>query len=93
MSQRQAFNPFYAAALPAGIVFAVTACSYMVMAYRGLNPHHAAGPGLVGLMDRHGLTILGGELLVLAVLTVAAITTDAYWTRRAERLAKPDETR
>jgi hypothetical protein len=77
-------NPFYVATLPAGAIFAITACSYMVMAYRGLDPHHPDEGGLVGLMDKHGLAILMTELAVLAVLTVAAIASDGFWTRRFE---------
>jgi hypothetical protein len=83
MPERQPTNPFYVAALPVGVVFLITACSYMVMAYRGLNPHHAQEAGLIGLMDKHGLAILVGELLLLGVLTVTAIATDGYWTRRS----------
>jgi hypothetical protein len=90
MSQPKAVNPFYVAALPAGVIFAITACSYMVMAYRGLNPHHSSESGLVGLMDRHGMAILLVELAILGVLTVAAITTDGFWTRRFEA-AQPRE--
>jgi len=84
MPQNKPFNPFYVAALPVGVIFALTACSYMVMAYRGLDPHQADEGGLVGLMDQHGLAILLVELALLAVLTFAAIGTDGYWTRRFE---------
>jgi hypothetical protein len=38
-------------------------------------------------MDRHGLAIMAVEIVVLGLLTVAAIGTDGYWTRRAERAA------
>ena len=85
MPQPKPTNPFYVAALPAGVIFAITACCYMVMAYRGLNPHRADEGGLVGLMDRHGMAIMLVELAILAVLTVAAIATDGYWMRRGER--------
>jgi hypothetical protein len=87
MPQRQPPNPFYVAALPVGVIFLITACSYVVMAYHGLDPHHRQTSGLIGLMDKHGVAILIGELALLAVLTVAAISTDGYWTRRfASRL-------
>ena len=84
MPQRKPFNPFYVAALPVGVIFALTACSYMVMAYRGLDPHQRESAGLVWLMDEHGLAIMLVELAVLAVFTLAAISTDGYWTRRFE---------
>jgi hypothetical protein len=90
MPQPKPVNPFYVAALPVGVIFAITACSYMVMAYRGLNPHHANETGLVGLMDRHGMAILLVELAILGALTIAAISTDGFWTRRFET-AQPRE--
>ena len=37
------------------------------------------------LMKQHGLTILVVELGLLAVLTVAAISTDDFWAKRAEK--------
>ena len=58
MPQRKPINPFYVAALPVGVIFALTACSYMVMAYRGLDPHQRENSGLVWLMDEHGMTII-----------------------------------
>lgn len=75
-------NPFYVALLPVGVIFALTACAYGVMTVRGLDPHQAGEGGLVGLMDRHGLVIMIAEVACLAVLTVLAIGTDDYWTRR-----------
>jgi hypothetical protein len=89
MPQRKPFNPFYVAALPVGVIFALTACSYMVMAYRGLDPHQRESAGLVRLMDEHGLVIMLVELAALAVLTLAAIGTDGYWTRRFESKSPP----
>jgi hypothetical protein len=64
-------------------VFAITACAYGVMTVRGLDPHAADEEGLVGLMDRHGLVIMAGELVALGILTALAIGTDDFWTRRA----------
>ena len=77
-------NPFYLALVPAGIVFAVTACAYGVTTVRALNPHQSAEEGLSQVLDQHGMVILAVELAVLAILTVAAISTDDYWTRRFE---------
>lgn len=84
MPQAKPINPFYLAALPVGTIFAITACSYTMMAYRGLKPHHADEVGLVALMDEHGVTIMLVQLSILALLTVAAIGTDGFWTRRFE---------
>ena len=85
MPQQKPVNPFYVALVPAGIVFAVTACAYGVMTVRGLDPHHAANDGLIRLMEQRGLVILVVELALLAVLTVAAIGTDDFWMRRFEQ--------
>ena len=85
MPQQKPVNPFYVALVPAGIVFAVTACAYGVMTVRGLDPHHAANDGLIRLMEQRGLVILVVELSLLAVLTVAAIGTDDFWMRRFEQ--------
>ena len=77
-------NPFYLALIPVGVIFALTACSYMVMSYRGLDPHSESNAGLPGLMNHWGMTIMGVELAILGILTVAAIASDDYWTRRFE---------
>ena len=84
MPQAKPFNPFYVALVPAGMVFAVTACAFGVMTVQGLDPRHAAENGLSRLLDQHGMFILAAEVAVLAILTVAAIATDDFWTRRFE---------
>ena len=90
MPQKKPFNPFYAALVFVGIVFAITACAYGVMTVRLLDPRAADEGGLTALMNQHGLKMLGSELCVLAVLTVAAITSDDYFVRRAERTNSSD---
>jgi hypothetical protein len=85
---KKAINPFYVLLVVAGVLFVITACAYGVMAVRLADPARAAetsraGAGLIALMDRHGLTIMTVELIVLAIATIAAITTDGYWSRRA----------
>lgn len=71
-------NPFYVILGVVGFLFTITATSYCVAVLRGVRP--AAGPvvksGLEGLMDRHGTSILVGELVVLAIATVGAIAMD-----------------
>ena len=89
MPQPKPVNPFYVALVPAGILFAVTACAYGVMTVQGLDPHRTVENGLIGLMNRHGLLTLVIELAVLAILTVAAIGTDDFWTRRVEGVQTP----
>ena len=84
MAKSKPINPLYAVAVPVGILFAVTACAYVVMATQTLNPQRAESSGLVKLMEQRGLAILIAELVALAVLTVMAIASDEYWTRRFE---------
>ena len=86
-------NPFYVALLPVGVVFAITACAYGVMAVKMLKPDAAAlDPSapltLVSFLDRHGFTVLMVEVALLAVTTCAAIFTDDYWTGRAQARAE-----
>jgi hypothetical protein len=77
-------NPFYVAALPAGVLFAVTACAFVVMTMQGADPQRGEETGLIRLMARHGMLIMLVELAVLGVLTIAAIASDDFWTRRFE---------
>jgi hypothetical protein len=84
MPQKNLTNPFYIVLLAVGAVFAITACAYCVMTVRGLEPRPDE-VGLMGLMSQHGLTILVVELIVLGLLTVAAIGTDGYWEPEAKR--------
>lgn len=93
MQSPQVVNPFYRALLVVGVVFAISACAYGVMTVRGLNPRLADEQGLMGLMSQHGLTILVVELVLLGILTVAAIGTDDFWTRRAEAREQRSESR
>jgi uncharacterized membrane protein YphA (DoxX/SURF4 family) len=99
--QREAFNPFYALLVLIGVAFSVTACAYGVMTFvslraaeAGQNPAAAAST-LAKFMNDHGEKMLGGELLLLAVATVGAISTDRFWQRRAaqRRQDTPGEAR
>ena len=88
MLNKNTFNPFYAGLVVVGILFAITACAYGVMMVRLLDPRMADEGGLVGWMNRYGLSLLVGELIALAALTMAAIASDDYFTRRAEQRRK-----
>jgi hypothetical protein len=85
MTPQKPTNPFYMALLPVGVLFVITACAFGVMMVQDLSPQHGQRAGMSRLMADHGLAILSVELLVLGVLTVAAISTDDFWTRRFER--------
>jgi hypothetical protein len=85
MAARKPNNPFYVASLPIGILFGLTACAYVVMTMRGLDPQRAEETGLVRLMEQRGILIMMIELAVLAGLTAAAIFSDDFWMRRLQR--------
>jgi hypothetical protein len=83
-------NPFYVLLMIAGTLFGLTACAYFVMALRMKSPETAdldpsAPLTLVTFLDRHGVALMLVEVGALAVLTIGAIATDGYWTRRAKR--------
>jgi hypothetical protein len=82
MRESKPINPFYVASLPAGVVFAITACAYVVMTVRGSDPHQAEATGLIALLEQQGLTILLAEIAALGLVTFAAIASDDFWTRR-----------
>jgi hypothetical protein len=80
-------NPFYAVLLVVGVIFSITACAYCVMAFRAVTSTQAAqvspsGEGLMQFLDRCGLWLMVGEIIVLAIATVGAIGTDDYWMKR-----------
>ena len=83
-------NPFYALLVVFGIAFTITAAAYFVMALRG-NKTRTAGVGyadsepprgLLVFLDRHGVTLMAGELGLLALATWGAIGTDHWWSAR-----------
>src|SRR5262245_45245425 len=84
MSQKKPTNPFYFAALPVGVRFALTACAYVVMMVRAISPQPGDATGLVEWMERHGMMTMIAELAALGGLTFAAIASDDFWTRRFE---------
>jgi hypothetical protein len=90
MPQKQPTNPFYVALLPVGVIFSLTACAFIVMTMRGLDPQSGDEAGLVGLMARHGVVIMGVELALLGLLTIAAISSDDFWLRRFEAIQRQE---
>jgi len=82
MPQSKPINPFYVASLPVGVVFAITACAYVVMTVRSADARQAEATGLIAVMEQHGVAILIAEIAVLGLLTAAAIISDDFWTRR-----------
>lgn len=87
MSRKKPSNPFYVLLIVVGCAFAVTACAYFVMTTMARDATtwqeaDASGP-LMTLMDQYGFLLMVVELVVLAILTFAAIATDEYWARKA----------
>jgi len=91
MSKTKPINPFYVVLVVVGIAFCLTAACYMLLLLRVQQPDlrtpigSDSGRGLLAIVERYGNWIFLGELAVLAVATVGAITTDRYWMRRAIR--------
>ena len=83
--RRKPTNPFYVAASSRwASCLRITACAYVVMTCRASIRTAGNERGLSGLMEQHGLVIMVVELAILGVLTVAAIGSDDFWTRRFE---------
>jgi hypothetical protein len=92
MARRSKFiNPFFLLLGIVGAVFAVSAFVYSVMT---IQFSHAVGnwaknePShpLLAFFSEHGTTVLVAELVILGVLTVAAIWTDDFWATRSSRV-------
>ncbi len=81
-------NPFYPLLVLVGLAFAITACGFALMMVRGINPTNEVAEsepnGLLLFFQEHGFTALMIELAVLALATLAAITTDELWADRVE---------
>ena len=87
---KQPKNPFYAVLLVVGVIFAITACAYCVMAFRAVTGEppgqvSTSGEGLMRFLDQYGMWIMLAEITVLAVATVGAIGTDRYWIKRGNK--------
>lgn len=81
---KEPFNPFYVLVIGLGVAFAITTFAYGTMAYRAVA-HTDEGPGLMELLDRHGVTIMSVELGLLGVATFGAMWLDGVRSRLAER--------
>jgi hypothetical protein len=87
---RAIHNPFYVLLAIVGVVFVFTAVAYGIMAFQMMDlpaagePDHR-GHALTTWMRKHGDLAMLLQVVVIALLTVAAIGTDSYWQRRAER--------
>jgi Tfp pilus assembly protein PilE len=80
-------NPFYAILGIVGFLFTITASSYCLFVLRGVRRESlsTAPHALEQLMDRHGITLLVGQIAVLAVATVGAVAIDHFEGERQKR--------
>ena len=80
-------NPFYAILGIVGFLFTITASSYCLFVLRGVRRESlsAAPHALEQLMDRHGITLLAGQIAVLAIATVGAVAIDHFEGERQKR--------
>lgn len=93
--KKRARNPFYFLLVPVGVAFVVTSFSFGMMAYQQAQPGAISLDGKVGLMpllDRHGMMIIGVEVALIALFSCGAIATDEYWQRRDDKTdQKPND--
>ena len=84
---KEPINPFYILSGVLGVAFTVTACAYFVLMLRtnrgefGWGDEEGEHP-LLRLLDQHGLLILLVEVLLIGVVSVAAIVLDHYRGKR-----------
>lgn len=81
---KEPINPFYVLVVLVGVVFVVTTFAYGTMAYRAVAQKDES-PGLMSMLDEHGVSILSGELAVLGIVTFGAMWLDGVRTRRSQR--------
>jgi type IV secretory pathway VirB2 component (pilin) len=86
-NRKESINPFYFLSVVAGVAFTVTACAFgllILRTNRGLYSPDAdpSEQPLMNLLDQHGLAILGAEVALLAVVTIAAIALDHFRGKR-----------
>jgi hypothetical protein len=87
-------NPFYAILGIVGFLFTITASSYCLFVLRGVRRESlsTAPHALEQLMDRHGITLLAGQIAVLALATVGAVAIDHFEGERQKREREQEST-
>ena len=92
--RKQSTNPFYVVLGVVGFLFTITAASYCMSVLRGIRPEPTAAQRnhpLEQLMDRHGTSLLAGQLIVLAIATVGAVAVDHFAGERLRREREADQ--
>jgi hypothetical protein len=90
---KEPINPFYVLSAVVGVAFTITACAYLVLMWRtnegkSLASDAAGVHPLMNLLDQHGLVILLVEVLLIGIVSIAAIVLDHF---RGKRLAREKE--
>jgi hypothetical protein len=90
---KEPINPFYVLSGVVGVAFTITAFGYLVLMLRVNRGQGPAGDAenshpLLDLLDQHGLVILIVEMLLIGVVSIAAITLDHF---RGKRIAREQE--
>ena len=97
VEEKKSANPFYAALVVLGVLFAVTASAYGVMMLVSIREGGMAMTGTATLADQHpmmkfmdqyGFHLMLWEIGLLALATVLAITSDTIRERRTEAASK-----
>lgn len=90
-------NPFSVLLGATGILFTLTAANYGFAVLRGVKQAAAGSTAsphvLQSLMDRHGTSILVGELVVLAIATFGAVAVDHAEGERIRKARLADRER
>jgi hypothetical protein len=94
--EKEPINPFYVLSGVMGVAFTITACAYGIMmlrANRGMMSAEGSDTEhpLFSLLDQHGMAILGVEVVILAIASVAAILLDHFRGKRAASEATKKE--
>ena len=92
--RKQPSNPFYIVLGIVGFLFTITAASYCMSVLRGIRPEPTAAQRnhpLEQLMDRHGTSLLAGQLVVLAIATVGAVAVDHFAGERLRRQREAEQ--
>jgi len=80
-------NPFYAILGIVGFLFTITASSYCLFVLRGVRKESLSNAphALEQFMDRHGITLLAGQIALLAMATFGAVAMDHFDGERQKR--------
>lgn len=93
---KEPINPFYVLSGIVGVAFTITAFAYLILMWRanegkGIASDSGEVHPLMSLLDKHGLAILGVEVVLIGIVSVAAIVLDHYRGKRISRQAAEEQ--